>query len=61
MTAYEKAIAKIQALPEPLIAVVNDFIDFLQLKQDDERWNCGYYLKKHWNSANQILATICPI
>ncbi len=46
MTVYEKAIAKIQALPEPLIAEVNDFIDFLQVKQDSNLWQLWLLFKE---------------
>ena len=38
MSLEEKTIAKIQQLPEPLLKQVNDFIDFLLLKEDAEKW-----------------------
>ena len=41
MTIYEEAIAKIRQMPEALVQEVNDIIDFLLLKKDDnalERW-----------------------
>jgi uncharacterized protein DUF2281 len=34
MTVYERTVAKIQQLPEPLLQEVSDFIDFLLVKQD---------------------------
>jgi hypothetical protein len=38
MTVQEHTIAKIRQLPEPLVHEVNDFIDFLLVKQDRQRW-----------------------
>lgn len=38
MTVYETTISKIQQLPEPLVQEVNDFIDFLLVKQDRDHW-----------------------
>jgi len=38
MTTQDLAIAKIQQLPSDLAQEVNDFIDFLMLKQDNQRW-----------------------
>lgn len=35
MTTQEAAIAKLRTMPEPLAQQVNDFIDFLLLKQDE--------------------------
>ena len=48
MTTYEKAIAKIQTLPEPLIAEVNDFIDFLQMKQNGNLWQSWILFKENF-------------
>ena len=38
MTVYERTVAKIQQLPEPLLQEVSDFIDFLLVKQDRTQW-----------------------
>lgn len=41
MSIYEEAIAKIRQMPEPLVQEVNDIMDFLLLKNDEdafERW-----------------------
>ena len=38
ITIQELTIAKIQQLPDPLAQEVSDFIDFLLLKQDNNRW-----------------------
>ena len=38
MTVQDLAIAKIQHLPNELAQEVSDFIDFLMLKQDNQRW-----------------------
>ena len=34
MSSYQNTIAKLNQLPEPLLQEVNDFIDFLLLKQN---------------------------
>ena len=38
MMVQEEIITKLQQLPEPLIKEVSDFIDFLLVKQDMQRW-----------------------
>ena len=38
MTVQDLAITKIQHLPNELAQEVSDFIDFLMLKQDNQRW-----------------------
>lgn len=38
MTVQDLAIEKIQQLPNDLAQEVSDFIDFLMLKQDSQRW-----------------------
>ena len=38
MTVHDVTIAKINQLPESLVQEVNDFIDFLLMKQDNARW-----------------------
>ena len=38
MTPYDVTIAKIHQLPESLVQEVNDFIDFLLVRQDTIRW-----------------------
>ena len=50
MTIYEATIARIRELPEPLIQEVNDFIDFLQMKQD----STSYQL---WTLFKEVLET----
>lgn len=37
-TIREQTIQKIEQLPDPLLQEVNDFIDFLFVKQDRTRW-----------------------
>lgn len=37
MTMYEETIAKICQLPEPLVQQVNDYIEFLLMKNDSKR------------------------
>ena len=38
MTVYERTVAKMQQLPEPLLQEVSDFIDFLLVKHDRTQW-----------------------
>lgn len=38
MTVYERTVAKMQRLPEPLLQEVSDFVDFLLVKQDQTQW-----------------------
>lgn len=47
MTAYETAISKLQRLPEPLVQEVNDFIDFLLVKQDETHWQLWIHFREH--------------
>lgn len=37
MTVHDETIAKIRQLPESLVQEVNDFVDFLLMKQDSDR------------------------
>ncbi len=37
MTIHEETIAKIRQLPEPLVQQVNDFIEFLLMRNDSKR------------------------
>ena len=46
MTIHQETIAKIRELPEPLIQEVSDFIDFLQMKQDDTRYQLWMLFKE---------------
>jgi hypothetical protein len=50
MSAQDTAIAKLQRLPEPLAREVNDFIDFLLLKQDADRWQ----MWTHFNESRSL-------
>ncbi|MBI2502545.1 MAG: DUF2281 domain-containing protein [Candidatus Latescibacteria bacterium] len=47
MTAYETAISKLQRLPEPLVQEVNDFIEFLLVKQDETRWQLWTHFREN--------------
>ena len=49
VTVHEQAIAKVEQLPEPLAQEVNDFIDFLLLKKNEDRW-------RMWSRFSQDLA-----
>ncbi|MGD1700185.1 DUF2281 domain-containing protein [Dapis sp. BLCC M229] len=38
MNVREETISKINQLPEELVSEVNDFVSFLLMKHDHERW-----------------------
>jgi hypothetical protein len=38
MNVYDTTVTKIRQLPESLVQEVNDFIDFLLVRQDSTRW-----------------------
>jgi len=46
MTEYERTVAKIQQLPEPLLQEVSDFIDFLLVKQDRPQWELWTHFRE---------------
>ncbi len=46
MTIYEITITKIRALPEQFVREVNDFVDILQTKQDDMRYQMWRLFKE---------------
>lgn len=50
MTAYEETVAKIHQLPESLLQEVNDFVDFLQMKQNTTHWQ----LLNHYAEATNL-------
>ncbi len=47
-TIQDQIIAKLRELPEPLVQEVSDFIDFLRVKQDSQRW-------QWWTLFNETL------
>jgi Protein of unknown function (DUF2281) len=46
MTVYERTVAKMQQLPEPLLQEVSDFIDFLLVKQDRAQWELWTHFRE---------------
>jgi Protein of unknown function (DUF2281) len=46
MTGYERIVAKMQQLPEPLLQEVSDFIDFLLVKQDRTQWELWTHFRE---------------
>jgi hypothetical protein len=46
MTVYERTVAKMQQLPEPLLQEVSDFIDFLLVKQDQTQWELWTHFRE---------------
>jgi len=60
MTAYEETVLKIRELPEPLIQEVSDFIDFLQMKGDNTRWQLWTLFKEALEIAKSDFADYLP-
>lgn len=56
MTVYERTVAKIQQLPEPLLQEVSDFIDFLLVKQDQTQWELWTHFRETLNLAEADFA-----
>jgi len=46
MTVYERTVAKMQQLPEPLLQEVSDFIDFLLVKHDQAQWEVWTHFRE---------------
>lgn len=51
MTVHDMTVAKIRQIPESLVQEVNDFIDFLLMKQDSIRWQL-------WNQFTEASALV---
>jgi hypothetical protein len=60
MTVYEATAAKIRELPEPLIKEVDDFIEFLQMKRDNTRWQLWTLFKETLEIAESDFADYLP-
>nr|QNO57782.1 hypothetical protein OHAEDELL_00009 [Methanosarcinales archaeon ANME-1 ERB7] len=60
MTVYEATAAKIRELPEPLIQEVSDFVDFLQMKRDNTRWQLWTLFKEALEIAESDFADYLP-
>ena len=56
MTVYERTVAKIQQLPEPLLQEVSDFIDFLLVKQDRTQWELWTHFRETLDMAESDFA-----
>ncbi|MBK9095050.1 MAG: hypothetical protein WBV59_15265 [Anaerolineae bacterium] len=48
MSVYDMTITKVLQLPESFVQEVNDFIDFLLMRQDTTRWQL-------WNQFTETL------
>ena len=48
MSVYDLTITKVLQLPESFVQEVNDFIDFLLMRQDSTRWQL-------WNQFTETL------
>jgi len=56
MTTHDMTIAKIQQLPESLAQEVSDFIDFLLMKHDRERWQLWVHFSEALEMAESDFA-----
>ncbi|MBI5603223.1 MAG: hypothetical protein HY879_07695 [Deltaproteobacteria bacterium] len=48
MTLYEETVTKLRQMPEGLIEEVNDFINFILMRHDSNRWQL-------WNQFSEGL------
>jgi len=60
MTAHDKTIAKIHQLPESLVQQVNDFIDFLLVRQDTIRWEQWMQFSESLELSNSDFSDYLP-
>jgi len=60
MTVYEQTAAKLQQLPEPLVQEVSDFIEFLLVKQDSQRWYLWTHFSETLSMADSDFADYLP-
>lgn len=60
MTVHEETIAKIRQLPEPLVQQVNDFIEFLLIKSDNNRAALWMQFKEALEIAESDFADYLP-
>jgi Protein of unknown function (DUF2281) len=56
MTVYDRTVAKMQQLPEPLLQEVSDFIDFLLVKQDQTQWELWTHFREALDLAEADLS-----
>jgi hypothetical protein len=60
MTVHDLTITKIQQLPEPLAQEVSDFVDFLLMRQDSERWQLWTHFAETLGIAEADLSDYLP-
>jgi hypothetical protein len=46
MTIYERTVAKMQQLPEPVLQEVSDFVDFLLVRQGQTQWELWTHFRE---------------
>jgi hypothetical protein len=51
MTVYERTVAKMPQLPEPLLQEVSDFIDLLLVKHDQTHWEVWTHFREALDTA----------
>ncbi|HRQ39213.1 MAG TPA: DUF2281 domain-containing protein [Chloroflexota bacterium] len=56
MTLYDVTITKIRQLPEPLIQEVNDFVDFLLIKNNPTRWDLWSQIHENLDMAESDMS-----
>jgi len=60
MTVHDLTITKIQQLPEPLAQEVSDFVDFLLMRRDSERWQLWTHFAETLGIAEADLSDYLP-
>ena len=60
MTIYDDTSVKIRKLPEPLVQVVSDFVDFLQMKRDSHGWQLWILFSESLGLAEADFADYLP-
>ncbi len=60
MTLYDVTITKIRQLPEPLIQEVNDFVDFLLIKNNPARWDLWSQLHENLDLTESDMSDYLP-
>jgi hypothetical protein len=60
MTVYERTVAKMQQLPEPLLQEVSNFVDFLLVRQDQTQWELWNHFREALDLAESDFSDYLP-
>jgi len=60
MTVYERTVAKMQQLPEPVLQEVSDFVDFLLIRQDQTQWELWTHFREALDLAESDFSDYLP-